>query len=84
MAQHKSALKRIRSSSTRRLRNRQYRKKYSTIVKSIREAKTKAEGEKLLSAATPYIDQAASKKIIHRNKAGREKSRLTKFVSKLA
>jgi len=84
MAQHKSALKRIRSSSTRRLRNRQYRKKFSTIVKSIREAKTKAEGEKLLSAATPYIDQAASKKIIHRNKAGREKSRLTKFVSKLA
>jgi small subunit ribosomal protein S20 len=83
MAQHKSALKRIRSSSTRRLRNRQYRKKYGTIVKSIREAKTKAEGEKLLSEATPYIDQAASKKIIHRNKASREKSRLTKFISKL-
>jgi len=83
MAQHKSAIKRIRSSSTRRLRNRQYRKKFSTIIKSIREAKTKAEGEKLLSEATPFIDQAASKKIIHRNKANREKSRLTKFVGKL-
>jgi small subunit ribosomal protein S20 len=83
MAQHKSALKRIRSSATRRLRNRQYRKKFSTMIKSIREAKTKEEGEKLLNQAIPYIDQVASKKIIHRNKANREKSRLTKLVNKL-
>jgi small subunit ribosomal protein S20 len=83
MAQHKSAEKRIRSSATRRSRNRQYRKKLTTLVKSIREAKTKPEGEKLLNQAIPYIDQVASKKIIHRNKADREKSRLTKFVNKL-
>jgi len=83
MAQHKSAEKRIRSSETRRLRNRQYRKKFGTLTKGIREAKTKEEGEKLLNQAIPYIDQVASKKIIHRNKADREKSRLIKFVNKL-
>jgi len=83
MAQHKSAMKRIRSSETRRLSNRQYRKKYTTLIKTIREAKTKEEGEKLLAQAIPYIDQAASKKIIHRNKANREKSRLTRFITKL-
>jgi len=83
MAHHKSALKRIRSSSTRRLRNRQDRKKLTTLTKSVRAATTKEEGQKLLALAIPCIDQSASMKIIHRNKADREKSRLTKFVNKM-
>lgn len=83
MAHHKSALKRIRSSSTRRLRNRQDRKKLTTLTKSVRAAQTKEEGQKLLALAIPCIDQSASMKIIHRNKADREKSRLTKFVNKM-
>lgn len=84
MAHHKSALKRIRSSSTRRLRNRQDRKKLTTLTKSVRAATTKAEGLKLLTQAIPVIDQSVSMKIIHRNKADRDKSRLTKFVNKLS
>lgn len=83
MAQNKSAQKRIRSSEMRRLRNRQNRKKLKTLTQSVRNAENKEQGAESLAKAMPLIDKAVAKKIIHRNKAARQKSALTKFVKNL-
>lgn len=83
MAHHKSALKRIRSSEIRRLRNRHNRKKLKTSIQSVRNAENKEQGEKSLAEAMPVLDQAVSKGIIHLNKAARQKSKLTKYVRNL-
>jgi small subunit ribosomal protein S20 len=83
MAHHKSAQKRIRSSEMRRLRNRQNRKKLKTLTQSVRNAETKEHAAESLAKAMPFLDKAVAKKIIHRNKAARQKSALTKFVKNL-
>jgi len=83
MANHKSAFKRIRSSETRRLRNRHNRKKLKSLIQSVRSSENKEQGEKSLAQAMPVIDQAVSKGIIHRNKAARQKSKLTQYVKNL-
>lgn len=83
MANHKSALKRIRSSEAKRLRNRYQYKTTRTYIKRIRETTDKAEAEKLLSQVTSMVDRLAKKNIIHKNKASNLKSSLTKRVSSL-
>ena len=83
MAHHKSALKRIRSSEIRRLKNRHNRKKLKTLIQSVRSSENKEQGEKSLAQALPFLDHAVSKGIIHRNKAARQKSNLTKYVKNL-
>ena len=83
MAHHKSAIKRIRSSETRRLKNRHNRKRLKTLIQSVRSSENKEQGEKSLAKAMPFLDQAVSKRIIHRNKAARQKSNLTKYVKSL-
>jgi small subunit ribosomal protein S20 len=47
-------------------------------------AKKKKEAEEALSQALPYVDKMASKKIIHKNKAANQKSKLTKYVNQLS
>ena len=84
MAHHQSAIKRIRTSAKRRNVNRQYRSKLQTLIKSVRMANKKKEGEEALTQALPYLDKMASRNIIHKNKAANQKSKLTKFVSKLS
>jgi small subunit ribosomal protein S20 len=84
MAHHQSAVKRIRTSAKQRSVNRQYRSKLNTVIKTVRESKKKKEGEAALSQALPYLDKMASKKIIHKNKAANQKSKLTNYVNKLS
>ena len=62
MANHKSALKRIRSSETRRLRNRYQLKTTRTYVKRLRETTDKAEAEKLLQGSNRDAGQAGQEK----------------------
>ena len=81
MTHHKSALKRIRSSEIRRQRNRQNRSQLRTLTKAVRNAEKKEDAEKALARLIPYLDRLASKRIIHPNKAARQKSRLTKKVA---
>lgn len=79
MANTKSAIKRIRSSEKRRLRNRQFRTQARTYVKRARaqiEAGELEEAEKSVAEAIRALDKAAEKGIIHRNNAARRKSRL--------
>lgn len=83
MANHKSALKRIRSNEAKRLRNRYQHKTARTFIKRLREATDKAEAEKMLPEVTSMIDKLAKKNIIHSNKAANLKSSLTRKVKTL-
>ncbi|MFH0925345.1 MAG: 30S ribosomal protein S20 [bacterium] len=84
MANHKSAVKRIRQNEKRRLINRTYRSNLRSNIKNVLLAinKNDKEGAKdLLSNTLKTIDKAASKKIIHKRNAARKKSRLTKKIN---
>jgi len=83
MATHKSALKRIRSSETKRLTNRYQSKTTRTYIKRLRETTDKKEAEALLKTVSSMIDKLAKKNVIHKNKAANNKAKLTKFVNQL-
>jgi small subunit ribosomal protein S20 len=83
MANHKSSKKRIRSNDAKRTKNRYQAKTARTAIKGIRTAKDKKEAQKALPGVISMIDKLAKKSIIHKNKAGNLKSKLTKHVSKL-
>ncbi|HBB48110.1 MAG TPA: 30S ribosomal protein S20 [Flavobacteriaceae bacterium] len=83
MANHKSALKRIRSNETKRLLNRYKHKTARNAMKKLREMSDKKEAEKLLPEVTSMLDKLAKKNIIHANKAANLKSSLTKHVAAL-
>ena len=82
MANHKSALKRIRNSETKRLRNRYQHKTARTAIKKLREAEKK-EAETLFPSVVSMIDKLAKNNIIHKNKAANLKSSLAKHVAAL-
>lgn len=86
MANHKSALKKIKQIEKRRLLNKAVRTRYRNFIKEVRVALENgdaAEAEKALTSAAPYIQRAASKGVIHKNKAARHISRLSKQVQAL-
>ena len=88
MATHASALKAHRQSLVHRERNRKYRSQLRSTLKQIRallddpkNTKNQAEAKKELTQAISLIDRMAGKGIIHRNTAGRYKSRLNARVA---
>ncbi len=81
MANHKSALKRIRSNNAKRLRNRLQHKSTRNAIRDLRAETDKKAAEKRLSSVVSMIDKLAKNNIIHKNKAGNLKSKLTKFVA---
>lgn len=83
MANHKSSIKRIRQTLTRRLHNRYYAKTARNAVRDLRATKDKAEAEKLYPGVVSILDRLAKKGIIHKNKAANLKSKLAKNVAKL-
>jgi len=84
MANHKSSLKRIRANETRRIRNRYYGKTMRNAVRKFRSLDNKAEAAEKLPKLISMIDKLAKKTIIHKNKAGNLKSKLTRLVNKMA
>ncbi|WP_103865664.1 30S ribosomal protein S20 [Aquimarina sp. I32.4] len=82
MANHKSALKRIRSSETKRLRNRYQHKTTRNAIKKLREA-DKEGATALLPGVVSMLDKLAKNNVIHKNKAANLKSQLTKYVAAL-
>ena len=80
MATHASALKAHRQSLKNREHNRQFRSRLRNALRSVRAA---IDGNDLSGAKTALretislIDKMVSKGVIHRNAAGRYKSRLT-------
>ena len=83
MANHKSALKRIRSNETKRLRNKYQHKTTRNAIKKLREMTKKKDAEKLFPSVVSMIDKLAKKNIIHANKAANLKSGLTKHITAL-
>ncbi|ALI99722.1 30S ribosomal protein S20 [Rufibacter tibetensis] len=84
MANHKSALKRIRSNNAKRLLNRYQAKTTRTFVKRLRNTTDKAEAQELFKTVSGMLDKLAKKNVIHKNKAANNKSKLARFVNTLA
>ena len=86
MANHKSALKRARQSEERRQRNRARKTRMKSVVKAVEEAIATSNKELAvakLKEAVSVIDKTASKGVIHKNKAARKISRLSRHVNDL-
>lgn len=87
MANHKSAIKRIRQIQKRTVRNRYWRSTLRTAVKRVRvavEAGDAAVAQTELRAAVRTIDRVATKGVIHKRQASRRVSRLTLAVNRMA
>ncbi len=84
MANHKSAIKRIRSNNAKRLQNRYYAKTTRNAIKKLRDTEDKKEAAGLLPKVVAMLDKLAKKNVIHKNKASNLKSKLTKKVNLIA
>jgi len=83
MANHKSAIKRIRSNAAKRLRNRYQAKTTRNAIKKLRSTTSAEEANEMLPRVVSMIDRLAKKNVIHRNKAANDKSKLAKLVNGL-
>lgn len=83
MANHKSALKRIRSNEAKRLRNKYQHKSTRNAVRKLRELTDKKEAESMIPNVFGMLDKLAKRNIIHKNKAANLKSGLQVKVNNL-
>ena len=84
MAKHKSSLKRIRQTATRKAHNHYYAKTARNAVRALRATTDKAAAEQLLPKVSSMLDKLAKRNIIHRNKAANLKSGLALHTNGLA
>ncbi len=84
MANHKSALKRIRSDQTRRIKNRYFARTMRNAVKEFRNLEEKDKATEQLPKIVSLIDRNAKRSIIHKNKAANLKSKLTRKLNIMA
>lgn len=87
MANHKSAIKRHKQSLVRKERNKTVKSSLKSVTKKVEAAiaeKNTEEAVSTLKTAAVALDKAASKGVIHKNTASRNKSRLTKKVNALS
>jgi small subunit ribosomal protein S20 len=86
MANTPQAKKRVRQNEKCRQHNASLRSVYRTHIKKVVsaiEVKKKDLAAQEYQAAIPIIDQMVSKGIVHKNKAARHKSRLSKSIKEL-
>ena len=83
MANHKSALKRIRSTEVKRVRNKYQHKSTRNAIRNFRALTNKKEAEKAFPIVAAMIDKLAKWTVIHDNKASNLKSGLQVFMNKL-
>ncbi len=86
MANIASAKKRARQAEKHRQHNASLRSMVRTYIKKVYaaiETSNKTAAEELFAKAQPIIDRMANKGIIHKNKAARQKSRLTSQIKKI-
>jgi len=83
MANHKSALKRIRSNEKKRVLNKYQHKTTRNAIKALRLLTEKSEAIEKLPSVISMLDKLAKKNIIHKNKASNLKSKLAKHVASL-
>ena len=81
MANIKSQIKRNRQSEAQRRRNKSVRSRLKTVIKHFEEASASGDAQaadEAYRAAARELDKAASKGIIHKNKAANKKARLAR------
>ncbi len=86
MANHKSAIKRIRTNERKRLRNRAYHSRTRTQIKKARvaiETENVEDAVEQTREAIRLLDKAANKGVIHKRNAARRKSRLMRQLNAL-
>ncbi len=84
MANHPSALKRIRQNEVRRLHNRFFQKSMRNAVRKFRSLENKKEAIEQLPKLYAIIDKLAKRNMIHKNKAANLKSSITKYTNGLS
>ena len=83
MANHKSALKRIRTNEAKRLTNRYQHRTTRNAIKKLREMEKAKDANEFFPTVVSMIDKLAKKNVIHANKASNLKSSLAKHVGSL-
>jgi small subunit ribosomal protein S20 len=83
MANHKSAIKRIRSNDAKRDRNRYQHKTTRNAIRKLRGITDKKEAQALMPEVFAMLDKLAKTNVIHKNKAANLKSGLALHVNKL-
>lgn len=83
MANHKSAIKRVRSNDAKRVRNKYAHKTTRNAVRDFRALTDKKEAEAMLPKVSAMLDKLAKTNVIHKNKAANLKSSLTLQVNAL-
>lgn len=87
MPQRRAAQKALRQNQRKKIKNLKVKREIKTALKEFRKALDKKDSQ-AAEAALPKVyktlDKAASKKVIHRNKASRKKSRLAQRLKKSA
>jgi small subunit ribosomal protein S20 len=86
MANHVSALKRVRQTERRTERNRANKSRMRTALRKLRAAVNSGnqqEAQALLRTTISVLDKSVQKGVIHKNTASRYKSRLTARVNAL-
>ncbi len=83
MDRHKQQIKRDRQDLKRREINSQNRSKMRTLIKSVLAADSKKSADEHYSSAVSFIDKMASKNLIHKNNAARQKSKITNHLNTL-
>ena len=84
MANHKSAIKRIRQSEKRRLLNKYFHKTARNAVRKLKALTSKKEASELFPKVVAMLDKLAKRNILHKNKASNLKSKLAKYLSSLS
>ncbi|MFZ4591323.1 MAG: 30S ribosomal protein S20 [Ignavibacteria bacterium] len=81
---HKSAQKRARQTLKITDKNKKYKVLIKGSVKKVLSSKEKEVAETEFKKAVRTLDRAATKGIIHKNKAANEKSKLAKHINKIS
>lgn len=86
MANIKSAMKRAKQADKKRVANQAYKASMRTAMKNVEKAvedKDLSTAETALVNAEALLDKASSKNLVHKNYAGRNKSRMASLVNSI-
>lgn len=74
----------MKTSAEARIRNRAYRSRLRAAVRELRTESSKEVAAKTYREVVSLIDGGVRRRLLHRNNAARQKSRLASFVRKMA
>ena len=83
MANHRSAIKRMRQSDKRRLLNKYFHKTTRNAIIKLKSMSNKKEASSLLPKVESMLDKLTKRNIIHKNKASNLKSKLANHVQSI-